>query len=59
MDEMDQATETAEKHLAAAIQAAARPVPPGMPGECWRCGEDSPRLVHGACAPCRDKYRLR
>lgn len=31
---------------------------PGTPGECELCGEDSPRLINGACARCRDKYKL-
>ena len=30
----------------------------GNPGVCEWCGEDSPRLVRGACARCRDKYKL-
>lgn len=31
---------------------------PGAPGECDLCGEDSPRLVRGVCAPCRDRRKL-
>lgn len=31
---------------------------PGTEGECERCGVRSRRIVNGACAPCRDKYRL-
>lgn len=30
------------------------PVAAGEPGECSECGEDSPRLVGGRCARCRD-----
>lgn len=30
-------------------------IPPGVAGECELCGEFSPRLIGGACAPCRDK----
>jgi len=26
----------------------------GHPGECDFCGEDSPRLINGACGRCRD-----
>jgi hypothetical protein len=33
-------------------------LPAGEPGECDRCGEWSGRLINGACAPCRDRYRL-
>ena len=31
---------------------------PGKPGECELCGEWSGRLINGACAPCRDRYKL-
>lgn len=31
---------------------------PGVAGECQDCGYDSPRLVDGRCAPCRDGRRL-
>ena len=37
-------------------QAAA--IPQGEPGICEWCECDSPRLVRGACAPCRDKHKL-
>jgi len=37
---------------------AAAAIPTGYPGECEYCGHDSKRLVGGACAPCRDKYKL-
>ncbi len=45
------------------LRALARPLDPlrlaeGEPGECELCGEWSGRLVNGACAPCRDRYRL-
>lgn len=33
-------------------------LPVGEPGECEYCGEQSPRLVRGACAPCRDRRGL-
>jgi len=33
-------------------------IPKGVPGTCARCGEESLRLVRGACAPCRDKFKL-
>ena len=61
---MDDADLTAEREAAidkARLQAArnkANAIPPGEPGECELCGEDSLRLVNGACAPCRDKRRL-
>lgn len=33
-------------------------IPEGDPGECGWCGEIKERLVGGACATCRDKYKL-
>ena len=33
-------------------------IEPGEPGDCDLCGEWASRLVGGACAPCRDRYRL-
>jgi class 3 adenylate cyclase len=39
------------------VNQAAR-IEPGAPGECELCGEWSGRLVRGACAPCRDRYKL-
>lgn len=44
-----------ERHLAAHRPA---PMAVGQPGECDICGRQSPRLVGGACAPCRDWRRL-
>lgn len=40
------------------IRTAVAAMPKGQPGECVKCGEDSPRLVNGVCARCRDKYNL-
>lgn len=42
----------------ACIRQKAADMPKGEPGECERCGEPSLRLVGGACAPCRDKFKL-
>lgn len=33
-------------------------IPEGSSGNCELCGEWSARLVGGACAPCRDKFKL-
>lgn len=59
-DEIDLANEAAANDLArreyAARQAAAS-IPAGQPGDCDLCGEWTARLVEGACAPCRDRYR--
>jgi hypothetical protein len=53
-DEVDRATEIADAQLTRSIAAARVAVPVGAPGECDDCGDNSPRLVHGRCAPCRD-----
>ena len=42
----------------AEIRRKAAEMPKGVPGECERRGEPSWRLVGGACAPCRDKFKL-
>ncbi len=53
-DQIDQANELNEQHLERSLRAARQPIPVGAPGECENCGDDSPRLVRGWCAPCRD-----
>lgn len=59
MDEVDRAAAEVERHLQEALRRnRAEPVP-GVPGECELCGEESQRLVRGACARCRDKFKLK
>lgn len=60
MDEIDIANDNAAKDLARrehAARQAANSIPAGHPGDCDLCGEWTARLVEGACAPCRDRYR--
>lgn len=60
-DEIDAANEKTQVATDAAVAAArskAMNIPPGRSGECDLCGEWSARLVLGACAGCRDKYKL-
>lgn len=57
-DEVDHGNDRAQKMLDVAIAVARKPLAPGEPGECQRCGEESKRLVSGNCAPCRDRYKL-
>jgi hypothetical protein len=60
-DVVDIANELAHVGTDRAVQYArsiAASIPVGETGECELCGEWSGRLVKGACAPCRDKYRL-
>ncbi|MAW99561.1 MAG: conjugal transfer protein TraR [Sphingomonas sp.] len=56
-DTVDMAAEYQASEIARGIAAARRPFDPGQPGECAECGDDSPRLVGGRCAPCRDGRR--
>lgn len=60
MDEADRAAPEVERYLAEALRKAAlnAGLPAGEPGDCELCGEWSGRLINGACAPCRDKYKL-
>lgn len=57
-DEIDLAQEREAFATADAIRRAAKDIPPGEPGECEMCGEDSLRLVNSVCAPCRDQRKL-
>lgn len=40
------------------IRLKAANIPLGHPGECNMCGNSYLRIVNGACARCRDKYKL-
>lgn len=60
-DIIDEAGDHIEREAVArqaAATARAASMPKGEPGECDLCGEWSGRLVTGACAPCRDRYKL-
>ena len=55
-DPIDIANEYAEQAREAALAARAPyTMPVGIPGECNHCGCETPRLVRGMCAPCRDE----
>lgn len=56
-DEQDLASDREEIARDTAIRAAARDIPPGIPGYCVECGEWFDRLVRGACVACRVRYR--
>jgi hypothetical protein len=60
MDEADRAAPEVERALSEALrrQAQAAQLAPGVAGECDLCGEHTQRLINGACAPCRDRYKL-
>lgn len=51
------AAELQDEHLARSLQRARMPIAAGVAGECEQCFEDSPRLVGGRCAFCRDGRR--
>lgn len=60
-DIIDTANDQRDKEEAFRIQSArdqAAKIPIGTPGNCDFCGEWTGRLVRGACAPCRDRWRL-
>jgi len=57
-DLADKASDYLEEFEQRAIDAVRADIPKGNPGDCEYCGEWSGRLIDGACAPCRDKYRL-
>ncbi len=60
-DEVDRIQEREQIPTEAAINAArakAALIEPGTPGDCDMCGEWSSRLIRGACARCRDKYKI-
>lgn len=56
-DEIDRLQEQEDMIRDAQVRAARVQIPAGAPGECQQCFEDSPRLVGGRCAPCRDGRR--
>lgn len=61
MDDVDNANEffqEAHSKNIATIRTQAAKIPAGISGECYQCGEESKRLIKGACATCRDKYNL-
>lgn len=58
MDEIDKAQEREELDRSNAIREASKPLAPGVAGNCDLCDEWSGRLIGGACAPCREKYKL-
>jgi hypothetical protein len=58
-DEVDVANEQVQNAFDRKLaEILSRPMPEGTQGDCDLCGEWSSRLVDGACAPCRDKYKL-
>lgn len=57
-DQADVAGEEIDREISLAISKIDGEIQPGIPGDCDLCGEWSGRLIGGACAPCRDKYRL-
>lgn len=59
-DDIDRAADSVMRDTEHLIARALKrpPMPVGTPGDCDLCGEWSGRLVEGACAPCRDRYKL-
>lgn len=60
-DEADLANNHAQQELDAILRQAAETrgeLEKGVAGECEYCGYHKPRLIGGACAPCRDEFGL-
>jgi hypothetical protein len=53
-DMVDAAQQIEAEHIARALAAIQPEIPAGEPGDCDDCGDTSPRLVDGLCAPCRE-----
>lgn len=53
-DEAGYIIDMLQQQREAEIRRQAAAIPVGAPGDCAECGGESPRLVHGICAPCRD-----
>lgn len=61
VDEVDRIVEIDALEREGQIHIALRDaqnIPAGNPGFCLACEEQSPRLVRGHCAPCRDELKL-
>ncbi len=56
-DIADMANDVAQAALDRSIRAARADIVIGVAGECIECGDHSPRLVTGRCAPCREPKR--
>lgn len=57
----DYSAEAAQERVddsVARIRAQAAAILPGTPGECKECESQSPRLIRGVCARCRDHLKL-
>lgn len=61
VDSVDSSNDKSQDELdniIATARSKALDIPTGNPGECDLCGHWSGRLVLGACAPCRDRWKL-
>jgi len=59
VDDVDFANDKADKekdNIISHRRFLAERMPKGNAGECIYCGEYFERIVHGACARCRDRY---
>lgn len=59
-DDVDKANDYSESLLDSKIKVIRdkAKLEKGAEGECDLCGEWMLRLISGACAPCRDRYKL-
>lgn len=54
-DDADRAQILEEAEREHGIKVSSKGLAKGEPGYCRLCGELSPRLIVGACAPCREQ----
>lgn len=59
-DDIDRTNDYLEKLLNSKIRGIRdkAQLEKGAEGECDLCGEWMLRIINGACAPCRDRYKL-
>jgi hypothetical protein len=60
-DDVDIASDRTQLAIDAKLQeiSDAAKLDKGVEGDCDLCGEWTSRLISDACAPCRDKYKLK
>jgi RecB family exonuclease len=60
-DDVDIANDRTQLAIDAKLQeiSDAAKLDKGVEGDCELCGEWTSRLIGDACAPCRDKYKLK
>ena len=60
-DDVDIASDRTQLAIDAKVKqiSDAAKLDPGVEGDCDLCGQWTSRLIDGACASCRDRYKLK